>query len=999
MSHSNKRLSIALVVLFALSFVPVGVSADGGQTPPPSYAFLPDWTQSMGGTLDPSGEAVDNGMEFTNHGFDEEGNLYHVQTEDYVNWLNGSYTASQKGFHILKMDVEGNFEYSEVIKCSNYCASPDYSYSKVIGLHVVEEDTFYAILSVYNDYLTFGNDQNYAGSYNIVTAYYENGTWAWIDIEPTSGWAHSNVLYHGVDEGGSLYLVTKGQRSGSWQEYAVNSYGASGANWVRSLEVPYESPSYNYYPLLFDVNASGLHVFATVPDLLSYDSQYVNCPTGGEEGHCHVWMNIDHNGVRSSEVAVPYTSIFYKQMSVANGTLHLMGHTQDYVSGSNTESNFTGQKISHSPRYGHYYAVLNSSGTWDDHLVFNQPESNNIHTYAQLVEVLDDGSVLLRGLFTEPTNVDGTMVTHYTNVDYEVILMRYHSVDGLLWSESIGYVSTSPSLVDMRSDGSTVVYQVTHSSNSNYGVYYEYNGVTTGSPQGVYNHELLWFDVENGEIVDVETTPALINAAGRDFNGGVLASGTNTMHFFMPDFDGDNVGSDDNCPDVYNPSQSDYNNNGIGDACDEDDDSDGVEDFSDSCPLGANQWQSTDLTDVDGDGCKDNEEEDMDDDNDGIQDLLDACPIGIVGAGSDLDGDGCKDVEDADDDGDNVRDESDICSTGDIDWSSGSLTDHDADGCRDEGEEDLDDDNDGVADSIDACARGSTDWPSNINTDFDADGCRDGFEDEDDDGDGIANPIDDCPQSVGAVNTNGCSATQTLDGDGGDNTVYYVCPSGGLVVLDPADCPMTSNNQSTPPDSPANDTFYFVCPGGSDVVTDLSECEGSIVQSGSNLTIVVDPSSNNSNDYFTCDGGRIIVLDRADCPDESNQPADSASSEGEASQNDTMLMLVGGTFAMSAVAMIVVLVRRPTSAPTFLPVDSTDHMFKEPQAEGVQKTPPALTPPPTSNNQATQTLSAPSKNLIGRSHEGQEWLEWPEGADQHWYRDVGFGGEWTKYER
>ena len=67
-------------------------------------------------------------------------------------------------------------------------------------------------------------------------------------------------------------------------------------------------------------------------------------------------------------------------------------------------------------------------------------------------------------------------------------------------------------------------------------------------------------------------------------------------------------------------------------------------------------------------------------------------------AGNDLDGDGCKDYEDSDDDGDLVRDESDLCSEGEIDWSSGTLTDHDGDGCKDEHSEDADDDNDGIND-------------------------------------------------------------------------------------------------------------------------------------------------------------------------------------------------------------------------------------------------------------------------------------------------------------
>ena len=109
----------------------------------------------------------------------------------------------------------------------------------------------------------------------------------------------------------------------------------------------------------------------------------------------------------------------------------------------------------------------------------------------------------------------------------------------------------------------------------------------------------------------------------------------------------------------------------------------------------------------------------------------------------------------------------------------------------DSDDEDSDDDNDGIADSVDACPRGAVGWPSNLNTDFDNDGCRDGYEDEDDDGDGIPNSIDNCPQSIGIVNAQGCTATQLLDDEnGGSSLVYYVCPVGSVVVLDPTDCPV-----------------------------------------------------------------------------------------------------------------------------------------------------------------------------------------------------------------
>ena len=168
---STRPIVFALIVLFAgASLIPL-VSADGG-TQPPSHAFLPGWEGNIGNSLNPAGESFANGLEFSNHDFDDQGNLYYIESEDNVNWLDGQYSTYNNGFHILKVDTEGDLEYSEVIYCSQYCTSPDYTYTKVVGMHVVDEDQFYVVLSVYYASLTFGGQDYYTGStHTLFTAF------------------------------------------------------------------------------------------------------------------------------------------------------------------------------------------------------------------------------------------------------------------------------------------------------------------------------------------------------------------------------------------------------------------------------------------------------------------------------------------------------------------------------------------------------------------------------------------------------------------------------------------------------------------------------------------------------------------------------------------------------------------------------------------------------------------------------------------------------------
>ena len=177
---------------------------------------------------------------------------------------------------------------------------------------------------------------------------------------------------------------------------------------------------------------------------------------------------------------------------------------------------------------------------------------------------------------------------------------------------------------------------------------------------------------------------------------------------YYPDTDGDGIpDKDDNCNENENIDQSDYDNDGIGDLCDEDNDNDSIVDQYDDCPEGEIGWTSTKSTDFDNDGCKESSEDDNDD-NDRVTDFNDRC--------------------DPETDTNNHL----YLESGYSDWEIGwDGDDYDNDGCRDGYPEEQDSDNDGIIDSDDQCKMGTLDWLSNFIpgigevTDHDGDGCKD----------------------------------------------------------------------------------------------------------------------------------------------------------------------------------------------------------------------------------------------------------------------------------
>ena len=158
------------------------------------------------------------------------------------------------------------------------------------------------------------------------------------------------------------------------------------------------------------------------------------------------------------------------------------------------------------------------------------------------------------------------------------------------------------------------------------------------------------FPLDVTEWADNDADGAGDNADEDDDNDGVkdvdddfpldATQSVNTM-----DTDGDGVlDKADNCIAIKNPDQANFDEDAAGDACDADDDNDGVPDLQDAFPFDPDK---TEIIFVDTD-------------NDGLEDDVDNCPLKQNADQVDFDGDGEGDACDPDDDNDGVADEIDF---------------------------------------------------------------------------------------------------------------------------------------------------------------------------------------------------------------------------------------------------------------------------------------------------------------------------------------------------
>lgn len=265
--------------------------------------------------------------------------------------------------------------------------------------------------------------------------------------------------------------------------------------------------------------------------------------------------------------------------------------------------------------------------------------------------------------------------------------------------------------------------------------------------------------------------------------------------------------------------QRDSDDDGSGDACEVDDDGDGVPDAGDNCPRHSNPAQDDPDADQVGSAC------DNDDDDDGRRDFEDNCPTVSNVDQLDTDhngvGDACNEAEDPD--GDERAGTYDNCP----DDFNPDQYDLDYDGIGDACNDAVDSDGDERADTRDNCP-----FVANNQADQDWDGKGDA--------------CDNCPsvRNAGQEDGDGDAAGDACDPD----------PDGDGSSAPDDNCPLLANPGQEDSDGDGAGDGCDVCIGVPDVtgVRELTAMAGALVREGPAITSLIPSFSDGGTGYEEC---------------------------------------------------------------------------------------------------------------------------------------------------
>jgi hypothetical protein len=299
---------------------------------------------------------------------------------------------------------------------------------------------------------------------------------------------------------------------------------------------------------------------------------------------------------------------------------------------------------------------------------------------------------------------------------------------------------------------------------------------------------------------------------------------------------GQTEGCDDNCRALANADQANLDNDGLGDACDQDQDGDGhdaVDQGGDDCDdrnpavhPGVDEGQQAvgdcafcnnlddDCDGLTDEGCFDTDHDGLvdcltnDADGDEVVDGLDNCPWVANPDQADLDQDRIGDLCDDDQDGDHhtvaqgdcddrnpARHPAAFENCNGIDDNCNGRTDEDYPDTDGDGQADCvdgDDDNDGILDQADNCPTVANPNQENNDGDAQGDAC-----DPDDDEDGVPDVTDNCQRVANPdqANHDDDALGDQCDDDDDNDGVLDVCPGGNTPPLQPCgdNCPVDAN--------------------------------------------------------------------------------------------------------------------------------------------------------------------------------------------------------------